>query len=430
MARTVRDARLDTRAARLRLEPRHEPYWRTIERGAHLGYRKGERGGVWLARLYREEDGRYRKAKLGRADDVLDADGAQVLTFAQAQARAREWFKGQNQRALGQESDPALTVAAATASYLGWFTAHRKGLRTAQAAIRAHILPTLGEKLVSRLTTAELCRWHEGLAAKPPRVRTAPGSAPRHRKIDGSDPDTARKRQATANRVLTVLKAMLNQAWREGKVESNEAWQRVKPFHDVDAPVIRYLTEAECSRLVNACEPDFRQLVRAALLTGCRYGELAALRVADFNPDAGTLAVRTSKSGKSRHVVLADEGHVFFADATAGRASSDRIFLHTDGRAWGFSHQARPLAEACRNAKIEPAISFHILRHTHGALLAMRDVPMAVIAHQLGHASTRMTERHYAHLAPSYVADTIRASFPRLGILGPGNVLRVAPRNR
>jgi hypothetical protein len=35
---------------------------------------------------------------------------------------------------------------------------------------------------------------------------------------------------------------------------------------------------------------------------------------------------------------------------------------------------------------------------------------------QLGHADTRMTEKHYAHLAPSYVADTIRAHFPTLGI--------------
>jgi len=43
-------------------------------------------------------------------------------------------------------------------------------------------------------------------------------------------------------------------------------------------------------------------------------------------------------------------------------------------------------------------------------------VPMGVIAEQLGHADTRMTEKHYAHLAPSYVADTIRAHFPTLGI--------------
>jgi hypothetical protein len=42
---------------------------------------------------------------------------------------------------------------------------------------------------------------------------------------------------------------------------------------------------------------------------------------------------------------------------------------------------------------------------------------MPVIAAQLGHADTRMTERHYAHLAPSYVADTVRAAFGPLGLL-------------
>lgn len=37
-----------------------------------------------------------------------------------------------------------------------------------------------------------------------------------------------------------------------------------------------------------------------------------------------------------------------------------------------------------------------------------------------------MTERDYAHLSPSCVADTIRASFPTLGIVGPGKVTTLA----
>ena len=74
------------------------------------------------------------------------------------------------------------------------------------------------------------------------------------------------------------------------------------------------------------------------------------------------------------------------------------------------------MREACRRAKTKPEISFHVLRHTHGSALAMKGVPMGVISEQLGHADTRMTEKHYAHLAPSYVADTIRAHFPTLGI--------------
>jgi hypothetical protein len=55
----------------------------------------------------------------------------------------------------------------------------------------------------------------------------------------------------------------------------------------------------------------------------------------------------------------------------------------------------------------------------------MRGVPMGVIAEQLGYADTRMTEKHYAHLAPSYVADTIRAHFPTLGIAGETTVTAI-----
>ena len=52
----------------------------------------------------------------------------------------------------------------------------------------------------------------------------------------------------------------------------------------------------------------------------------------------------------------------------------------------------------------------------------MRGVPLGVIAAQLGHSDTRMTEKHYAHLAPSYVADTIRASLPPLADFVKSNV--------
>jgi integrase-like protein len=71
-----------------------------------------------------------------------------------------------------------------------------------------------------------------------------------------------------------------------------------------------------------------------------------------------------------------------------------------------------------------------MLQHTYGSTLAMRGVPMGVIAEQLGHADTRMTEKHYAHLAPSYVADTIRAHFPTLGIGGDDSVVSMKPKRQ
>jgi hypothetical protein len=53
----------------------------------------------------------------------------------------------------------------------------------------------------------------------------------------------------------------------------------------------------------------------------------------------------------------------------------------------------------------------------------MRGVPLAVIAAQLGHSDTRMVEKHYGHLSPSYIADTVRQAFGSLGIVEPSNLV-------
>jgi hypothetical protein len=55
----------------------------------------------------------------------------------------------------------------------------------------------------------------------------------------------------------------------------------------------------------------------------------------------------------------------------------------------------------------------------------MKGVPFAVIAAQLGHADTRMVEKHYGHLAPNYVADTVRAAFGSIGFLSADNVVPI-----
>jgi site-specific recombinase XerD len=112
-----------------------------------------------------------------------------------------------------------------------------------------------------------------------------------------------------------------------------------------------------------------------------------------------------------------------FQEWTAGRLGADRVFLRADGNAWGASHQKRPLDQASRQASISPSVNFHILRHTYASHLAMKGVAMGVIAAQLGHADTRMTEKHYAHLSPSYVAQTIRTNFPILKLAEESQVV-------
>jgi len=410
MARTIRDALLDTRTARSRLKARGKPYFRSLEPGLHLGYRKPLSGpGKWVARHYVGEQG-YEVETLAVADDYSDADGIAVLNFHQAQTLARTRMVSRAHAAAGKTGP--LTVSDAVDAYIEFLESNRKSAPLARYVAKAFIKPELGSLEVASLTTDRLRAWHLKIAKTAARIRTKPGEKQRH-KTEGTDPERNRRRKSTANRILTILKGALNRAWRDGKTPSDSAWRRVEPFESVDAARVRYLSIAEAKRLINASEPDFRNLVRGALETGARYGELCGLTVSDFNRDSGTIAIRQSKSGKPRHIVLTDDGSKFFLSITAGRRGDEFLFLKADSEAWIRSHQAGPMAAANERASIVPPINFHGLRHTWASHAVMNGVPMLIVAKNLGHADTRMVEKHYGHLAPSYIADAIRIGGPR-----------------
>jgi integrase len=412
MARSVRDAKLDTRAAREKLSARGKPYFRTLDPGLHLGYRKLKgTPGRWVVRFYIGEQA-YTVETIATADDLSTANGVDVLDFRQAQAEAR---KRRDARAQATAGHGPFTVADAIAQYVEALAARGKKTTDTEFRARSMILPELGSVAVVDLTTERIRNWFMQLASKPPRLRTAKDEAQRYRAVT-HDQDAVRRRRSSANRIGAILKAALTHAWREGRVESDQAWRRVKLFENVASARVRYITIAEGKRLINACAPDFRNLVRAALETGCRYGELARLQVHDFNPDAGTVAIRQSKSGKSRHVVVTEEGAAFFAELCAGRSGDEPLLRRSNGETWGASNQTLPMNEACRRAGISPHVNFHALRHTYASHAIMGGAPLHVVGKNLGHADTRMVEKHYGHLAQSYVADAIRAAAPRFGI--------------
>jgi integrase len=412
MPRKVKSRELDSREARSKLKPRGMPYYRSLDKRLHLGYRRLRgKSGTWWCRFYLGER-QYAVEPLGTADDQASADGVTILDYWQAQERARERMAGRANGAAAKTGP--LMVRGAVERYLEWLENNRKSAYDARRRAEAFIFPSLGYIECSTLTAELIRKWHTGLAKARPRLRTKPGAVQKHREIDGSE-EAIRRRRASANRVLTILKAALNRAWREGDIANDAAWRRVEPFEDVDAARVGYLTVAESKRLLNACDPDFRRLCHAALATGARYGELALLQVHDFNADAGTIAIRRSKSGKPRHVVLTEEGAALFKELAAGRGGHELMLRRANGEPFRKSDQARPMIEACDRAKITPRISFHILRHTWASLAAMNNVPLMIVAKNLGHADTRMVEKHYGHLAPSYVAEAIRKGAPRFG---------------
>lgn len=423
VARIVRDAKLEKREQRLRLLQQKKPYWLTINEGQHLGYYRGARVGKWVARYRvpgveaneaRRVD--YVQSTLGEADDTADADGIGILSFKQAQSKAREWFDelGRNN---GRKA-VVYTVSDALDDYMAKFEG--KSVRATRSRIDAIIRPALGHIDVAKLTAKQIIDWRDERAASPAKLRTSATAKSANIRAATGD-DAIRRRRSTANRDLTVLKAALTVAYKNGKAASDDAWRKAKPFKKVDAAKMRYLSESEAKRLVNACDPVFRPMVQAALLTGCRYGELASVKVSDVDLAAGAVWLTDTKARKARVSYLEAEGLRLFTIATAGKPGDALAFPRPDGKRWAPSQQARYLANACLTGNVDKA-GFHDLRRTFGARLAMRGVPMAVIAEALGDADERIVRKHYAQLSPSYLAETIRANVGGQGLVPASNV--------
>jgi integrase len=368
MPRQIRDANLETRTARARLKVRKDPYFRLIEPGLFIGFRKLSSGpGTWVVRRYNAgksgspytvENLRTEQGAVLLADDFQDPDGVRVLSFAQAQRLAAKVKRASADQPIGP-----YTVADALDDYFIFLASDGRAdhsIYDARRRDQAFIRPSLGGVRLSALTSEKLRRWRDDMARSAPRVRTRSGQDQRYRAAVDTE-DARRARRASANRCWTVLRAALNHTFREGKVESDVAWRKVKPFRSVDAARLRYLSVEEARRLINACDFDFRPIVQAALQTGARYGELCALTVGDFNADVGAVAIRQSKSGKPRHIALTDEGRAFFERLTVGRSGVEPMFGE-----WRKSDQIRRMNAAVAAARIEPRISFHGLRHSWG----------------------------------------------------------------
>jgi integrase len=418
MSRKVRDSNLDTRTARDKLKPRGKPYYRTIDKGLHLGYRK-LRGaaGTWVGRFY-VGDENYEVERIATADDSSDANGHDIMDYWQAATEAR---RRRDQRAkdtaAGVRNTGPYTVSNALADYFNWLRTDGRPedlVADAERRAKAMIEPKLGNTEVQSLTAKGLRAWRDDLVKAGARTRTAKNEKQKHRAIEGAD--GLRKRQASVNRIFATLRAALNHAFREGAVASDHEWRKVKPFSRVDGKRTAFLEVDEAQRLVNACDGDFRLLVQAALLTGGRYSSLARLRVRDFHANTGTVELTTRKGNGSERpfpVTLTDEGIAFFRRVCLGRAKGD-LMLTKNGHGWGKNNQVDPMKEACLRAKIEP-IGFNQLRHTWATLALMNGTPDLIVAQNLGHTSTKMIEAHYAHITRKYAKERIQAGAPQFG---------------
>jgi integrase len=365
MARTVDDAKIGTRNARLRLTARREPYWRAISQGLAIGYRKGKKGGTWIARHYARAQGR-RFSPLGAADDIVDADGQHIFSFDQAQEAARRWFAD-----LGQtKARRPYTVKQACDAYVEYLRAERKTGDDSERRLQLYVLPLIGNRLVNDLEKDEIEKVKRCMV-----------------KTDPEDPETERRSKDSANRVMSMLKAALNRAFADDskRIANDAAWRRVKPFRGVTRARQAHLNIAQSLHLINVCDGALKRLVTAALLTGARPPhELVTLRVRDFRADLGILSIVDGKTGP-RDITVTAEAVRFFEEIAAGRESDELLLPKDDGSKWGQNHHLRPMRDAVAKAKLPKDCTIYTLRHTHASQSILAGYEPETVSGEHGH---------------------------------------------
>lgn len=408
-----RRSSLSTKTSRASLPASDVPEWEVISPGVRLGYRRGRgsrgRGGAWLA-ASRAVDGKRLQTRLGHADDQLPADGAKVLTHEQAKDAARLWAKSLK---ASNEAPAALSVNDALDKYFEARAAEgMKSIDDAKTRAAFHIRPKLGAVKLADLTIEKIRVWRDGMVSAQKRLRTSQFAEKANSvTVDLSDPEVIRRRRDTANRTLTTLKAALNWAFNNRLVTDDTAWRLVRPYRGTTAARVRFLSPAEQKTLIAASNGAIRDLVSAALVTGARFGELARLRVSDYDVVNKSVFVAESKSGKPRHIPLPAGGADLFERLTRDRAGGEPLLRQDSGEAWAPATYHRPWKALLAQAKLSD-VTLHEIRHTYASTMVRNGAPLIVVAEALGHSDTRMAEKHYAHLAPSFVADTIRRLAP------------------
>ncbi len=165
---------------------------------------------------------------------------------------------------------------------------------------------------------------------------------------------------------------------------------------------LRWLTEDEIKKLLDACSKsrnrDLRAAVTVAINTGLRRSELLGLTWDRADLSRGVIRLEVTKSGKRREVPLNAQSYA--ALVSLGPKESGRVFRKQSLR--------KAYENAVSNAKLED-VNFHTLRHTFASWAVMRGVSLKELQELLGHSSLAMTMR-YAHLAP----ERLRSAVTRL----------------
>jgi integrase len=219
---------------------------------------------------------------------------------------------------------------------------------------------------------------------------------------------------ASINRELAVLKNAFNKALREwGWVRENPVMKI--PMEKEPPGRVRYLTDEEFAKLLEACPEWLKPIVLTARHTGLRKENILSLKWHQVDLFRRVITIERTKSGERLGIPLNDTLMELFKKLSKVRyIGSEYVFYHPtakkknakgtfDGRR--YYEVKTSFQEALKKAGIEN-FRFHDLRHCFASALVQRGVDPFEVQRLLGHKSHAMTQR-YAHLAPENLRKAV-----------------------
>jgi integrase len=309
--------------------------------------------------------------------------------------------------------------------YLPHIKKTKKSWDTDDSLLRCHILPVLGKKTLSAITTVDIEAMMQSMRedksgsakgrAKTRGVSTAVGYAP-----------------ATCNRTAVLLRYLFNLAidkWKLPGVTRNPATQ-AKPF-DVNNIRQVFLSPEQIGVLVEAGAPKpgqqnplTLQIVMFLVLTGVRKANALKARWCEIDAALGLWNIPITKSGKPQNLQLSQEV-LNLLQTLPSRDLSDYLFPSPKtGKPFVSIYSSW---NSMRKAAGLEHVRMHDLRHTFASLLVNGGASLFMVQNALGHSNPKITMR-YAHLADHTQRLAIQNAATQLrGFLPPMSASQARP---
>lgn len=229
--------------------------------------------------------------------------------------------------------------------------------------------------------------------------------------------------ESTVQKYLTVVSAVLSDAKRNEIIEKNPARMIDLPDTTRRAQVIP--TDAEAHRFLDVLaneEDPYKTFYALAIYTGCRRGELCALKWEDIimNGDESILTVSrsrssvpgqgvvegTTKNGRARTIYLSEDmtsilrGYCYHKIREAqenGFEMSDYIFTNECGELIHPDTFSRHLRRLYDENNFPREFHLHTLRHYFVSTMLHNGIDKQTVAELAGHGDTGFLERTYCH---------------------------------